>query len=305
MKNEEKKTEQKIRLPMNYDEMSQFQNLMKAHVKSRRGKRDQNEVIQFEIDLGAQLLKLQSELLCRVYVPRPYQQFRIYDPKPRLIYALRYRDRIVQHTLCDNVIEPFMERHLIYDNAASRKGKGTHFAIRRLEPFLRKHYKKHGTKGYLLKFDIKKYFENIDHEILFHLFENAFHDDPDICQLIRIYIDSYGKEEGRGLPLGNQTSTWFALYYLDGLDRLIKERLRIKYYTRYMDDGVIVHEDREYLRACLQEMEQYIKEERKLAFNEKTQIVPLSQGVDYLGFRFYLTDSGKVIKKLRSSGKDE
>ena len=109
--------------------------------------------------------------------------------------------------------------------------------------------------------------------------------------------------QGVGIPLGNQTSSWFASCYLDGLDRLIKERLQIKYYSRYMDDGVLIYRDKEYLKDCLSQMKRYITQERKLEFNEKTQIIPLSQGIDYLGFHFYLTDTGKVIRKLRSSNK--
>lgn len=103
--------------------------------------------------------------------------------------------------------------------------------------------------------------------------------------------------------MGNQTSQWFALYYLDGLDRLVKEKLRIKYYTRYMDDMILIHSDRNYLKECLQEMECFLSGELKLAFNEKTQIHPIRQGVDYLGFHFYLTETGKVVRTLRQSSK--
>ncbi len=288
---------------MTYEEMCRFENLYQAHLKSRRGKRCQKDVIAFEMDLGQKLYELQWELLNGKYKPQKYEQFKIYDPKERLIHALQYRDRIVQHTLCDNVIEPFMERHLIFDNAASRKGKGTHFAMNRLSGFLREFYRKHGTEGYFLKYDIRKYFDSIDHEILYALYQRAFGEDSRVCRLIRQFIDSYECAPSKGLPLGNQTSSWFALYYLDGLDRLIKEKLRVRYYTRYMDDGILVHPDREYLKDCLSQMKAYIEKERKLEFNQKTQIVPLSQGVDYLGFHFYLTDTGKVIRKLRTSNK--
>lgn len=122
-------------------------------------------------------------------------------------------------------------------------------------------------------------------------------------RLLYEMIDSYEKSENCGLPLGNQTSQWFALYYLDGLDRLIKEKMRFPYYTRYMDDGVIIYHDKAYLQNCLTKMQKYLKDERKLEFNEKTQIVPIAQGVDYLGFHFYLTDTGKVIRRLRTTNK--
>ncbi|OLR62714.1 hypothetical protein BHF69_08510 [Anaerostipes sp. 992a] len=255
------------------------------------------------MDLGQQLCKLQWELKTGRYRPRPYNEFKIYDPKERNIHALQYRDRIVQHSLCDNVIEPYMERHLIYDNAASRKGKGTHFALDRLEEFLHRFYRKHGTNGFFLKFDVRKFFQSIDHEILYELFKRAFEYDEKVLWLIKLFIDSYEWESGRGIPLGNQTSSWFALYYLDGLDRMIKEKFRTKFYTRYMDDGIIVHDDKQYLMECLSQMREYLDKERKVALNQKTQIVPLSQGIDYLGFHFYLTDTGKVIRKLRTINK--
>ncbi len=230
---------------MTYDEMCRFDVLYQAHLKSRRGKRCKKEVIDFEMDLGQKLYAIQWELLNGKYKVRPYEQFQIRDPKERLIHALQYRDRIVQHTLCDNVIEPFMERHLIYDNAAGRIGKGTHFAMNRLDGFMRRFYREYRTDGYFLKYDIKKYFDSIDHEILYDLYQNAFYKEEKICALIRLFIDSYACKPGKGVPLGNQTSSWFALYYLDGLDRLIKEKLQIRYYTRYMDDEILIYSDNE------------------------------------------------------------
>ena len=105
---------------MRYEEMASFENLYQAHCKTRKGKRGQKEVVEFELDLGWNLQKLRGELMSGRYYPKPYKQYRIYDPKERVIHALQYRDRIVQHTLCDNVVVPYMERYLIYDNAASR-----------------------------------------------------------------------------------------------------------------------------------------------------------------------------------------
>lgn len=103
--------------------------------------------------------------------------------------------------------------------------------------------------------------------------------------------------------MGNQSSQWFALYYLDRIDRTIKEKYKIKYYTRYMDDLILLHEDKEHLKTCLAEIRAFAAEKLKLEFNEKTQIFPVSEGVDYLGWRFYLTDTGKVIRRLRTSNK--
>ena len=103
--------------------------------------------------------------------------------------------------------------------------------------------------------------------------------------------------------MGNQTSQWFALYYLDGLDRLAKEKYRIKYYTRYMDDCIMIHKDKEYLKKCLAGMKDYVEKDLLLEFNEKTQLTAIKNGVDYLGFHFYLSDTGKVIRRLRTRSK--
>lgn len=290
-----------------YEKIYQFESLYQVYKATIKGKKEKKDVIQFELDLSNQLWKLHDELQMKLYRLGRYHCFQIYDPKKREIQALSIRDRVVQHSICDNVLKPYFEPRLIYDNAACREGKGTRFATDRLTKFMRDFYKEHGTDGYILKFDIRKFFDSIHHEVLKE--KLCCISDEEVKELLYHIIDSYAKEPEkdelslRGLPLGNQTSQWFALWYLNGLDRLIKERLRIKYYSRYMDDGILIHEDKAYLSLCLKKMTEYVEQELKLSFNEKTQIFPISQGTDYLGFRFYLTDTGKVIRRLRTSNK--
>lgn len=124
-------------------------------------------------------------------------------------------------------------------------------------------------------------------------------EDRDVYALLEHIIDSYETEPGKGLPLGNQSSQWFALYYLDGLDRMVKEQLRVRAYVRYMDDFILIHPDKEFLRKCLLQMKEYLERELKLEFNEKTQILPMKNGIGFLGFHFYLSETGKVIRKVR------
>lgn len=221
-------------------------------------------------------------------------------PKEREIQALSFADRVFQHLLCDTILRPYFEPRLIYDNVACRQGKGRHFALKRLEKFFHDHYKKCGANGYILKFDIRKYFPSIDHEVLKEKLSSF--PDEEVKKLLYLIIDSYAADTEKGLPMGNQSSQWFALYYLDRLDRLIKEKLRIKGYVRYMDDGVLIHESKEYLQECLRQMQKLVAEE-KLEFNQKTQIFPVSQGVDFLGWHFYMTDTGKALRRLRTSNK--
>lgn len=282
--------------------MYDFDHLYQAHKKCRREKSGKREVIEFELNLAEELSKLQTELKNKSYQVGSYYKFTIYDPKRREIQALPYRDRIVQHNLCDNILAPLLERHLIYDNSACRKNKGAHFSMERLSGFLRQFYNRHGTDGYVVKCDIHKYFDSIDHRVLKTKLCRVVKD-KDVYALLETIIDSYEKTPGKGLPMGNQTSQWFALYYLDSLDRVIKEKFRIKYYTRYMDDGIFLYHDKEYLKKCLEAMRQHVEKELLLEFNSKTQLTTLKSGVDYLGFHFYLTDTGKVIRRLRTSSK--
>lgn len=270
-------------------------------MRARKCKRHKKDVIQFELNLSANLWQLYESLKTRTYKISGYNKFIIYEPKKREIQALEYKDRVVQHVLCDLYLYPLLTSKFIYDNGACQKNKGTDFAIDRLSAFFRKFYRKHKTDGYILKADIKQFFPSIDHEVLKEKLRKVI-DEPDILNLICIIIDSYNNDTGKGIPMGNQTSQLFALYYLNDVDRLVKEKLRIKYYTRYMDDCILIHEDKEYLKYSLSRMCEIVERD-KLKFNEKTQIFPIKNGVDFLGFHFYMTETGKVIRKLRQSSK--
>ena len=166
------------------------------------------------------------------------------------------------------------------------------------------HYKQHGTRGYFLKCDISKYFANINHQVLMEKLERIIVD-KDLKNLIFHFINSYHTEgfPGKGLPLGNQSSQWFAVYYMDIVDRFIKEVLRVKHYIRYMDDLLLLHHDKQFLTDTLEQMKIIVEDELKLVLNKKTQIFPVSSGVEFLGWRFYLTETGKVVKKLKSQTK--
>ncbi len=287
---------------MTYDEIFTFENLLNAHLKARRGRRNKKDVITFELNLSAELWSLVNRLSNRTYEVSGYHKFNIYEPKEREIQALEYKDRVVQHALCDLYLYPLLTAHFIYDNCACQKGKGTDFALDRLSLFFRKFYRLNGKNGYILKVDVKKYFPSIDHDVLKEKLSRIIKE-PDILILVNKIIDSYNFDSGKGIPMGNQTSQLFALYYLDSIDRFIKEKLRIKYYVRYMDDMILIHEDKEYLRQCLEMITVMACDDLRLQFNEKTQLFPIKNGVDFLGFHFYMTDTGKVIRKLRQSSK--
>lgn len=246
---------------------------------------------------------MHNQLIEGTYKVSGYHKFFVYEPKKREIQALLYKDRVVQHALCDLYLYPLLTARFIYDNGACQKGKGTDFALNRISQFFARYYNENKTnKGYILKADIHHYFPSINHDVLKAMLTKVVADKKILALLFSI-IDSYNEREGVGIPMGNQTSQLFALFYLDKLDRLIKEKFQIKYYVRYMDDMIIICESKEKLRCVLEKMTQLVESELKLKFNQKTQIFPIKNGVDFLGFHLYMTETGKIIRKLRNSSK--
>jgi RNA-directed DNA polymerase len=295
-----------------------FGNLYAAFLKARKGKRGKPSVAKFEANL-LEALSLLSELLKnKTYTMSQYFVFKVYEPKERVVMTNAFKDKVVQHSLCDNVLEPAFSKSFIRDNYASQRGRGTHDGLYRLEEFMRSYYfsrkaqaeresREEGlprlspaeyADGWVLKCDVSKYFYSIRHEPLKRMVRR-FITDPDVLWLIDLIIDS---TPDPGIPIGNQTSQWFAVMYLSGLDHFIKEKLKIKYYGRYMDDFFLIHEDKAYLQYCKKEIEKYVAG-LGLSLNNKTNIFPLRNGIDFLGFHTYLTETGKVIRKVRRSSK--
>lgn len=282
-----------------YDKICDFKNLYEAHTKCRNGKRNKSEVIRFELDLARNLDILANSLKERTYRMSGYYHFTIYEPKQREIYATSYVDRLVLRCLCDEVLIPILQPRLIYDNVACQKGKGTHFGMDRFSKHLRDYFKKNGNCGYVLKCDITKYFDNIDHQILKKKLRKVIHD-QDVYALLSHIIDSFGVE--KGLPLGNQTSQWFALFYLDSMDRYIKEYIKVKGYVRYMDDLVLLFKTKAEAQICKGLIAIHVNE-LKLTLNHKTQVFPLKNGVEFLGFRYSLSTTGKIVKRIKKQTK--
>lgn len=283
-----------------FEKIYSFESLYYAHRKARMGKRWKGAAAKFEVNLLEALNVLNYQLQTKKYKPSPYNTFEVFEPKRRVVMSNSFKDKVVQHSLCDNVLEPILTRSFISDNYASQVGKGTHFGLDRLQEFLRRFYRQNGVDGWILKGDISKYFYSIRHDVLKTLIRKKI-SDPDVLWLVDLIIDS--TEGNVGIPIGNQTSQLFALLYLDGLDHFVKEKLGIKYYGRYMDDFFLIHSDKEYLQYCRKEIEAFV-EARGLSLNAKTNIYPVKNGVDFLGFHTYLTESGAVIRKVRRRSKN-
>ena len=214
--------------------------------------------------------------------------------KKRHIKSVTIGERVVQRCLCDYALVPVLARTFIYDNAASLKYKGYHFALRRCCQHLMEHYRKHGTEGYILLFDFKKFFDRVSHRVCKEILRREFTDER-IIALTEHFIDMFGDE---GLGLGSQISQTFALASANRLDHYIKEVCGIRGYGRYMDDGYLIHESKEHLEKCLEGIRR-ICEELEITLNEKkTQIVKLTHGFTFLQARIYLTDTGRVLRKI-------
>lgn len=282
-----------------FEKVIDFNNMYQAYKVAKRGKGFKNSSAKFGTMALEGINALIEQLISKTYTISPYNEFTVYEPKERVIKTTSFKDKVVQHSLCDNVILPKLQEIFIYDNCAGQKNKGTLFGLDRLSEHMKQFHRKHGFKGYILKCDISKFFYSISHEKLKDIVEFHFSYDSDICWLCDLYIDS---TEGKGIPLGNQINQGFALLYLDGMDKIIKYELGIEYYGRYMDDFYLIHHDREYLKYCLETIEEYLVT-LELSLNGKTQILPLKNGISYLGFHTYISNSGRVIRRLKNQNK--
>ena len=282
-----------------FEKVIDFKNMYKAYRRSKCGKGFRKSSAKFNVLALDGINALISQLKNKTYKISKYNEFKVYEPKERIIQTTSFKDKVVQHCLCDNVLLPKMQEIFIKDNCAGQVGKGTLFGLNRLSEQMQEFYKQYRFNGYILKCDISKFFYNISHEQLKDIVEYHFNYDKDICWLVNLFIDS---TQGKGIPLGNQINQGLALMYLDGLDKLIKVELGIEYYGRYTDDFYLIHPNKEYLKYCLQVIMEYLKT-LDLEFNGKTQISPFKNGVSYLGFHTYIIDKGKAIRKLKNANK--
>ena len=282
-----------------FEKVIDFNNMYKAYRKSKSGKGFKKSSARFSIMALDGINALIEQLKNKTYKVSGYTEFKVYEPKERIIKTTSFKDKVVQHSLCDNVILPRLEKVFIYDNCAGQKGKGTLFGLDRLADQMKAFHKRYGLNGYILKCDISKFFYNISHEQLKDAVEYWFGYDEGICWLCNLFIDS---TEGKGIPLGNQINQGLALLYLDGMDKVIKHELGIEFYGRYMDDFYLIHPSKEYLKYCLEVITEYLKT-LDLTLNGKTQIFPFKNGVNYLGFHTYITENGKAIRKLKNENK--
>ena len=291
-----------------YKQLCSIENLELAYENAKKGKSKKQAVIEFDKNKEENLIELHKELVNLTYQPRSLKRFIVRDPKTRTIHASAFRDRIVHHMLV-NILEPIFEKIFIYDSYASRKDKGTHIAIARFDEFKRKvsqngtimggGVSKNQVQGYVLKSDISRYFDNVDHEILLNIIKKKVKDGK-IIWLTRKILNNFNTfTKGKGMPLGNYTSQFFANVYLNELDYFIKHELKVKYYIRYVDDFVILHRSRKRLEHLREKIIDFLKEIKLNLHQQKSEIIPLQKGITFLGYRIFY--HYKLLRKRNRS----
>lgn len=278
-----------------YDNVFRYGNLYFAYKCCRRGVAWKASVQRYIAIAPLAVYQTWKKLHDMKYRSPGFHEFNIRERgKLRHIQSTVIGERVVQRCLCDNALVPLLQRSFIYDNGASMKDKGYDFAMNRLKRHLHEHYRKYGQEGYVLVFDFSKYFENISHENVKSILAKTFGDER-LRKITEHFVDMFGD---RGLGLGSQISQVLALASANRLDHYIKEVLRIHGYGRYMDDGYLIHESKEYLRDCLKEISRICDELGIVLNKKKTQIIKLSHGFTWLKARIFLTKSGKVVRKI-------
>ncbi|THU34224.1 reverse transcriptase [Niastella caeni] len=261
-----------------YQEICSIENLTLADAIARKGKSKQYGIKIHDQNREANIQALHLALVGKSYQTSKYSTFKVYEPKEREVFRLPYYpDRIVHHAIM-NVLEPVFISVFTSDTYSCIKGKGIHAAARGVKRAL----KDEAGTTYCLKLDIKKFYPSVDHAVLKQLLRRKFKD-QNLLWLLDEIIDS-----ADGLPIGNYLSQYFANFYLTYFDHWIKEVKRIKYYFRYADDIVILHQDKNFLHTLLTEITSYLKEQLNLTVKENFQVFPVvSRGIDFVGYRFY------------------
>lgn len=314
-----------------YDEIVSISKIKKVYKNIYSNTCHKEKLIKFELVYTSNITKIYNTLLNRHYNHLKYNIFIIKEPKYRIIMSELMYDKIINHLISKYVLIPSLVPKLIEQNVATRVEKGSKEGIKYMKKYINS-IKENYNDIYILKCDINKYFYNINHKILIDKLRKDIYD-KELMKILENIIDSTNKpyinelidraiereivrlknnkipniskaikqlqqlpryKNGKGLPIGNETSQLLAIYYLNDLDHYIKEQLHIKYYLRYMDDFILIHHDKEYLKYCLKKItEELLKVD--LLLNKKTQIYNLKRGCNFLGYKFQLKDKKLLI----------
>ncbi len=273
--------------------ISDMDNLMLAFHKAAKGKWDKKAVSDYAENLEDNLYRLSLQISTGDVQVGNYTYFKIYDPKLRTICAASFPERVLHHALM-NVCHSVFERHFVYTTYATRPGKGVYAALDRA-------FKGMNTYEYVGKFDVRHYFDTIDHQVLKEKIARLFKDKV-LLKIFFAIIDSYSVADGKGLPIGNLTSQYFANYYLSSFDHWCKEELKAREYIRYMDDFLLFSDDKHVLEQYVEAVNDYMKRELKL----ELKVAVLSDkghGISFLGYslsRHKILLNSRSKKRLKS-----
>jgi RNA-directed DNA polymerase len=264
-------------------QITHWDNLLDAYRKTSNGKRKSWGYLEFkEYDL-ANLLALQAELQDGTYQRGPFREFMVFEPKPRLISALEFTDRLVQHAVC-NIITPIFEAGMLPNSFACRVGKGTHAGIRHVQAGLRKTGATH-----FMKSDFSKFFPSVDRPVLYEMIDKKVH-----CAATRRLMREILPDTGVGIPIGSLTSQLLANVYGNAVDHYLHHTLGQRHWARYMDDIVVLGDDPEKLRGVFRTLRDFAADRLKLRISH-WQVAPVSRGINFLGYRIW--PGHKLLRK--------
>lgn len=271
-----------------FDDVVSLRSLFSAWRRFSKGKRSKKDVTLFELHLEDNLFSLHRRLVSGEWRPDPYQAFLVQDPKLRRIHKASVADRVLYQAVYQ-ALYPLFDKHFIHDSYASRDMKGTHRGVGRFKVFAKKVSGNHRRPAFVLKCDVRKFFDSIDHTILLRLLAQNIptkkSPDSRLHTLLERIIRSFEASPGKGLPLGNVTSQIFANIYLNELDQFVKYELRARYYIRYCDDFLLLSASREELQDWTQQIGAFLKQKLALSLHpNKVTIRKLHQGCDFLGY---------------------
>jgi retron-type reverse transcriptase len=267
-----------------FEDIISIENLLEAWKEFIKGKRNKKDVQEFSLHLMDNIFSLHNDLLNHTYKHGGYQAFKINDPKPRDIHKAAVRDRLLHHAIY-RILYPFFDKTFIADSYSCRNNKGTHKAIHKFHDYFYKASQNNTRTCWVLKCDIRKFFANIDHDILIGILKEYIPDE-NIIRLLENVIGSFTSEQYKkiGLPLGNLTSQLFVNIYMNRFDQFMKHTLKTKFYIRYADDFVIFSEDEARLEDIIKPIKKFLHNELKLKLHpDKIFIQTVSSGVDFLG----------------------
>lgn len=282
---------QSLQNELTYEKLLDPYLYMDANKVCKKGVSWKSEVILYNMNEPFSSIRLVKKLEDFNFKREPLKNFQVNERgKVRDIQAPRYNERVQQRVLCEQILHRLIDHYLIYDNGASQKGKGVSFTRKRLKEHFRSWYRENGNSGYILKMDFSKYFENIQHDKIQKLLE-YYIKDKRLIDLIMSFINQYSK----GLGLGSQVSQDLAILFTIPIDNLVKNKLRKKYYARYMDDSYCFCKTKEEAKEVLRQIYLACQKLGIIINFKKTKIIKLSSPFTFMHRKYILTKTGKLL----------